>query len=357
MGKKWSEVVSETPAGPLSGSELVVAVQSGQTVGLDYATLKSWLQFKNNLSATTDPGANDDGTAGYEEGSKWLNINTNEWFICSVATAGAAVWEPLSLSADDLGSAALVNIGTGTGDVPLNSDLGSAAYANEEGFPFYNWLADHGRLNDTPGYLQVVPGAFQNNSIVMTPYNGSSSFEAGKFFRDNSDFGGSAGNLNATTLDLINAMGRTGVDGRYGVEFFVGGLTMGAGTGGPLDIGEGTKYLLQISSSNMGAGLSNMATVTMWLRAVHGPIYIIKHSELYIDGVEQAGDVILYPADGWVFLRDVDDIPRGYTTDHPRIYASPGDDVHYALPAKFPGRIDPGIYTMPLPGASAEGGL
>lgn len=118
----------------LTAGDLLELVQdNGGTLEsrkVNLGTLKSWLQFKNNLTATADPGVNDDSAAGYEAGSKWLNTNTDEWFICSVATAGAAVWEPLSLSADDLGTAAIVNTGTGAGDVPLNSDLGTSAYAD-----------------------------------------------------------------------------------------------------------------------------------------------------------------------------------------------------------------------------------
>lgn len=359
MAKQWSEIRTENPAAPLTGAEITVAVQGGQSVGLTYQQLKDWVKYKNNLSATTSPAANDDSTAGYEAGSRWLNNTPSPkvWWICTDATAGAAVWDVLSLSEDELGSAALVNTGTGAGDVPLNSDLGSGAYSEVQELPFYNWLGDHGRLNDTPGYGQVVAGSYQNNGTVMTPYNGTSVFEAGKFIRDNTDFGGAGGNMTQTTVDLINAMGRVGTDARYGVEFFIGGLTMGGGTGGPKDLGEGLKHLIQVSGSGMGAGLSNMSTVTFWLRAVDNPIYIIRHVALYVGGIETGGDTIIYPADGWVFVRDIHRVPRGYTTDHPRVYAGAGDSIHYALPAKFPGRVDPGIYMMPIPGASAAGGL
>lgn len=98
-------------AAALSAADLAMLSQdiSGtlESRKVDLGTLRSWLLVKNNLTATIDPGATDDSAAGYEKESKWLNNNTNEWFICSDPTAGAAVWEPLSLSADDLGSAAV----------------------------------------------------------------------------------------------------------------------------------------------------------------------------------------------------------------------------------------------------------
>ena len=131
MAKQWSEIRTENPAGPLTGAEITVAVQGGQSVGLTYQQLKDWVKFKNKLDATTDPAANDDSAAGYEAGSRWLNnaVSPKRWWICTDASEGAAVWDVLSLSEDELGTAALVNTGTGAGDVPLNSDLGSAAYA------------------------------------------------------------------------------------------------------------------------------------------------------------------------------------------------------------------------------------
>lgn len=109
MAEKWSEIRTERPAGPLTGAEITVAVQGGQSVGLTYQQLKDWLEKKNNLTASTDPGANDDSSAGYQVGSKWKN--GQEWWICSDATEGAAHWEPTTLSVDELGTAALAEVG------------------------------------------------------------------------------------------------------------------------------------------------------------------------------------------------------------------------------------------------------
>ena len=125
MAEKWSEIRTERPAAPLTGAEVTVAVQGGQSVGLTYQQLKDWVKFKNNLDATTDPAANDDSTAGYEAGSRWLNnaVSPKRWWICTDASEGAAVWDVLSLSEDELGTAALVNTGSGAGEVPTNADI------------------------------------------------------------------------------------------------------------------------------------------------------------------------------------------------------------------------------------------
>jgi len=45
-----------------------------------------------NLSATTDPGVNDDTGVGYAIGSRWVNVTLDKEFVCVDVTAAAAVW-------------------------------------------------------------------------------------------------------------------------------------------------------------------------------------------------------------------------------------------------------------------------
>lgn len=110
MAEKISQM---DPAAPLAGTEQVEVSQdvSGtlRSRRLALSDLKDWLEKKNNLSASTDPGLNDDSSAGYQVGSKWKN--GQEWWICSDATEDAAHWEPTTLSADELGTAALAEVG------------------------------------------------------------------------------------------------------------------------------------------------------------------------------------------------------------------------------------------------------
>lgn len=49
----------------------------------------------SNYSATTDPTVNDDSGDGYEVGSIWVNVDTDEPFILVDATVGAAVWQSM----------------------------------------------------------------------------------------------------------------------------------------------------------------------------------------------------------------------------------------------------------------------
>jgi hypothetical protein len=226
MGKKWSEIVSESPAGPLDGSEVVVAVQGAQTVGLDYASLKAWLQFKNNLTATADPGVNDDSAAGYEPGSKWLNTNTDEWFICSLAAAGAAVWEPLSLSADDLGSMAVVDDAVSDGSPYARQDgswqqLGSASLANVG-----NAEGDLVERTDVGaelggGFVEIYKPLIVNDSVFVVETGSNKPSKITVLFHQNAaDFlaRSVAGNSNLTGVAIYAQSGTeivAGANGEY----------------------------------------------------------------------------------------------------------------------------------------------
>jgi len=50
------------------------------------------LFYKNNYTATSNPGVSNDITEGYEAGSQWLNTSTNTFFKCAKNSNGAAVW-------------------------------------------------------------------------------------------------------------------------------------------------------------------------------------------------------------------------------------------------------------------------
>jgi len=47
---------------------------------------------KQNLSATTDPTANEDSGDGYAPGSLWVNVTADKVFINVDATVAAAIW-------------------------------------------------------------------------------------------------------------------------------------------------------------------------------------------------------------------------------------------------------------------------
>jgi len=50
-----------------------------------------------NYSATTAPTANDDSGDGYSIGSWWVNVTSDEAYLCVDSTVGAAVWTKISV--------------------------------------------------------------------------------------------------------------------------------------------------------------------------------------------------------------------------------------------------------------------
>lgn len=54
---------------------------------------------QNKLDGTADPDADNDVDEGYSPGSIWVNLTTDEAFICLDNTDGAAVWESMTESA------------------------------------------------------------------------------------------------------------------------------------------------------------------------------------------------------------------------------------------------------------------
>jgi hypothetical protein len=110
--KKVSELLQ---ADPLTGDELVMVVQGGESLR---APASSWeLNVQHNTTATTDPDVTDDSSAGYAIRSTWINTSTHEIFRCLDASVGAAVWVKTSLTLDELGGAATKDIGTTAGTV------------------------------------------------------------------------------------------------------------------------------------------------------------------------------------------------------------------------------------------------
>ena len=84
---------------PYAPGGLDVSVADGGTGASTAAAARTNLgidplsALQSNLSATTAPTANDDSDDGYSVGSTWINVTTDEAYVCLDATVGAAVWE------------------------------------------------------------------------------------------------------------------------------------------------------------------------------------------------------------------------------------------------------------------------
>lgn len=171
---------------------------NNHAVTLNYAENNYEKKRQNNLNATVDPTATDDSSAGYQVLSKWVNTTSSEIFVCLDATEGAAEWGKTTLTLDELGSAALVDVGTASGQVPTNGDLNISNWDTA-----YGW-GDHsqaGYVNQSQ--LSVSP---VNNSVAQRGSTGT--LKAADAIEDDDlvtklQFDTAIGDISAT-LDAIN---------------------------------------------------------------------------------------------------------------------------------------------------------
>jgi hypothetical protein len=72
--------------------------RSGGTLHALASTSGHGFHPKSNFAAVVNPTVNDDGTAGYVVGSRWVNTATDEEFICTDNGTGAALWKSTTAS-------------------------------------------------------------------------------------------------------------------------------------------------------------------------------------------------------------------------------------------------------------------
>ncbi|MNV46915.1 hypothetical protein D3C71_1387620 [compost metagenome] len=195
--------------------------------------------------------------------------------------------------------------------------------------------------------------------LFFSPYNGSSAWtEVGKFIHDNTTNGGAAGVLTATTIDLLNAQGRTSpASARYGVEYFIVERTAGAATAVPHPVSTGNYLSGTMLDAVQGVfNADSAATFAGWLRAIDGTALVVGVNSaariVYLNGVRVAlpanAGVNITPAMGWVHIRCVTRTTFGYENAFPNIYAEPNQKFQLALPAFMFGEADPGLHIAPI---------
>ena len=223
--------------------------------------------------------------------------------------------------------------------------LGTFATANYAAAPFVNLMPDSGRFAGKMNPMSRSAGAYQT-SPFLSGYNGATSSSAGKFIHNNTTNGGSAGDLTQDVEDLLAAMGRLGASARYGIEFYVNQLTAGSGTlVGTVGIDGVSRNLLTTNGDRALFASDTYSTFVAWVRVKSGSAHIdVPYTK---NSVSVPSGTLL--AATWQPIAVRLSSILGYQSSFPRIYAAAGSEVQIAVPAFYPGVVDVGIHTAPLP--------
>lgn len=147
------------------GAQVVLESSSGGAVAFGPGTKKVYstqaaetmkLAVKHNLASYTDPTINDDASAGYTAGSRW--INSYQAFECFDATLGAAQWMRLLRHHDT------------DDDAPTTLFKGRLQHADQSAWYFFGGL-NLGGVDDTttfPGNDAVAEAGFGVLAAVTT---------------------------------------------------------------------------------------------------------------------------------------------------------------------------------------------
>ncbi|HBP1755307.1 TPA: hypothetical protein L5V88_006209, partial [Pseudomonas aeruginosa] len=233
--------------------------------------------------------------------------------------------------------------------------LGTAAGADLNGMPFLNLMPDSGRYAGSINPL-ILRFTEAFSSTFLTPWNGASIADGGKYIYDNTTNGGTAGNLNQRVQDLLVAMGRSsGSLARYGVEFYTAVLTAGPNATTGSTGADGTTRYLQMTNSSRALFIANgWCTAVLWIRAEAGSLHFMPATapttdyKIWLNGAPVLPGQVLTPADGWKHVRISKKSAQGYDNGFPFLYMSLGASAAMACPAFFGGLVDPGIHVAPI---------
>ncbi|EMR0201059.1 hypothetical protein ABCV26_003139 [Pseudomonas aeruginosa] len=233
--------------------------------------------------------------------------------------------------------------------------LGTAAGADLNGMPFLNLMPDSGRYAGSINPL-ILRFTEAFSSSFLTPWNGASIADGGKYIYDNTTNGGTAGNLNQRVQDLLVAMGRSsGGLARYGVEFYTALLTAGPNATTGSTGADGTTRYLQMTNSSRALFIANgWCTAVLWIRTEAGSLHFMPSTapttdyKIWLNGASVLPGQVLTPSDGWKHVRISKKSAQGYDNGFPFLYMALGSVAAMACPAFFGGLVDPGIHVAPI---------
>lgn len=126
---------------------------------------------QNSYEATSAPSVTNDSSEGFGVGSQWVDTTADEAYICVDASVGAAVWENITLTADDLADVAVSGSYDDLTDAPFH-DSASNWEANGslelDIYTIYFGASNDSQIYDNGSELYIG----SNNEITLSSSSG-----------------------------------------------------------------------------------------------------------------------------------------------------------------------------------------
>ncbi len=194
-----------------------------------------------NYSATSAPTANDDSGDGYSIGSWWVNVTSDEAYLCVDATVGAAVWTKISVDVPS----EIVSLLAGQ-SVSMASLTLSGGTANGVLYLNGSKVATSGSALTFDGTTFVVGGTSSPNyKLASYVASGNNGITIGNGSNTGSDYAG---------LDFYMASAQKAV-----IYTNNNNLTINASAGSAI-FQTGSSEAMRLTSTGLGVGTSSPGT-------------------------------------------------------------------------------------------------
>ena len=278
---------------------------------------------KTSLTNALNELVQDIGDTSVLTGTVSSNIVT---MLSAISTANSNIATNLSNITDNT-----TDIGNNTTSITNIID-GSTILSST---PKNNLLKNNGRLANESITTKVVT-TFNSSDSMLNTYNNSILTQDDKFIDDNTDNGGSAGNMGANIISLLAAQGES--SRLNGYEFYLLNVVGGSGVNDGVTVSATDYYPFTTSLDKFIGAIGSKITYTCWLKVQSTSVNIIvgnANIDTYISGVTHDFNTPITSGDGWVHVRQTTTLTNNFDTFIPAFYGNVGDEILIGLPALF----------------------
>lgn len=206
----------------------------------------------------------------------------------------------------------------------------------------YTNLEPNGGRYASEGLTTIAVTTFDSSGTFIA-HNAAVSAQGDNFINDNSNFGGAGGSLGTDISTLVAALGTKGgrTSQRYGYEFYINDITMGANTQDAETYLAIDYHPFMVTNNKMLGKIGSQFTFMCWIKlktlntpANNGILLGDAGGNVatYIDGVQAGQQSLLATGDGWVHLKQVVTLDAEFYQFFPAIFANNLDVIQIALP-------------------------